>query len=359
MMGRRRSRGDDEAEVAVDTPAPPSSTGRGMVDLVSQFGRRGHGSAGDTEAFEEWVELPSYRPSFGALLVRAGIASDGDVKEALAEGMRTGERLGEVVIRKGWATEERIAQVLAEQWQLPFVEAHEAAVDPGALQRVPLAVAQELGALPIGFDGTTVVLAIAEPNEDLFAAVKSRVGDASFVVVAHSVLEPLIATLSEPSAVSQAIEPAFVEPDDPYSLPEPAPAPAPSLRDEAVAVEAPREWESAHPSSFSGNQEETGEVAALIDTIDSASRDLDRVRGEVEALGAALARAKTQLGEYESALAAATEARDRDSATIRRLEAELSQRDGIFEALKGQIATLNRTLDEPAPGWSDGPSHMG
>ncbi len=332
-----------------------------MVDLVSQFGRRGHGSDGDTEAFEEWVELPSYRPSFGALLVRAGIASDGDVKEALAEGMRTGERLGEVVIRKGWATEERIAQVLAEQWQLPFMEAHEAAVDPDALQRVPLAVARELGALPIGFDGPSVLLAIAEPNEELFAAVRSRVGEASYVVVAHSVLEPLIATLSQPRAATEAVQPGFVERGDPSSAPEPVPAAEASILSEPAAIEPPLGWEPPHASSLSGCREETGEVEALIDTIDSASRDLDRVRGEVEALGAALGRAKTQLGEYESALAAATEARERDSATIRRLEAELSQRDGIFEALKGQIASLNRTLDttgdEPDRRWSDGPSH--
>ena len=76
------------------------------------------------------------RSSLGTLLIEAGVASKKDVKDALAEGQQTGERLGEVIIRKGLATDELIAKLLAEQWQLPYAEADEITVDEVAALRI-------------------------------------------------------------------------------------------------------------------------------------------------------------------------------------------------------------------------------
>ena len=94
MMGKRRSRGAFGAGADGESPVATTGPVGGMVDRVAQFGRRGRSAAGEADPLEDWVELPSYRPSFGALLVRAGLASDQDVKNALDEGLRTGERLG-------------------------------------------------------------------------------------------------------------------------------------------------------------------------------------------------------------------------------------------------------------------------
>ncbi len=449
MMGKRRSRGANEANAEAGPPAAATGPVGGMVDRVAQFGRRGRGSAEAADPLEDWVELPSYRPSFGALLVRAGMASDQDVKNALEEGLRTGERLGEVVIRRGWATEERIAKLLADQWQLPFVEAGKIAVDPTALQRVPLAVARELGALPIGLDGTAVVLAVADPSEDLFAAVKSRIGEASYVVVARSVLDPLIddptrvasytaedriATIEERARIESAAPIEAAEPFEgaaPFEAAEPVepaePFEAVELFRQPFLVEATVPFEDdvhsaradeetasgdsgawpvfeegatldttaapAHlqeaespvveetpafePASGPGDRYEpfgspafeltpptdeipervptASDVSAVIGSIDAATSELRRARSEVESLGESLASTRAQVIEYESALAAAAEARERDTAMIRRLEAELSQRNDVFETLKGQIASLTRTL-EPGAGDEHAPA---
>lgn len=354
MKNRRRLRGRYEGEAASEDTATSTATGTGMVDLVSHFGRH----ADETEPFDEWLELPAYRPSFGALLVRSGIASDGDVKAALAEGMQTGERLGEVVIRKGWATEDRIAQLLAEQWQLPYVEAANAAVDSGALQRVPLALARELRALPIGLDSGTVVLAVAEPTDELFAEVKSRVGDASFVVVARSVLEPLLETLDAPKTAAPPPEPTvpdYVEPA--FAEREEEPSPAPQVSEYDVLPTKPEPESHPEPEPVDRHDDEpathttvapvdVGDVADLSESMEAAVRAFERMRKQVEMLGESLAATRGRLAERESALAAAAEARERDGATIRRLEAELAQRDGLFDTLKGQLATLTRTLGE-------------
>src|SRR5579871_1863274 len=109
-LGKKRSRSEGDPEATAGAEAAPAESepapAGGIIGRVGYFGRQGRNSSGVEESFEDWVDLPSYRPSFGALLVRAGIASDTDVKNALEEGLRSGERLGEVVIRKGWASEQ-------------------------------------------------------------------------------------------------------------------------------------------------------------------------------------------------------------------------------------------------------------
>jgi MshEN domain len=338
-----------------------------MVDRVGQFGRGARSEVDATNTFEEWVELPSYRPSFGALLVRSGIASDSDVKDALEEGLRTGERLGEVVIRRGWATEERIAELLAEQWQLPFAEADGVVVDPNALNRVPLAIARELKTLPIGFDGPAVLLAIEEPSEGLFSEVKKRIGEASFVVVPRSVLAPLINGSSPERAVaSDAVDATGAVDKDESATTEPAP-PATVAVEADGSSESPEGHEPSEPSwavedepELPGTEEardherldatepevrEIGEVTGVMESIATVTTDLERLRREVEGLADSLTLAKGRISEQEAALAAAAETHRRDAATIRELESELSQRADLFETLKGQIATLTETLE--------------
>ena len=140
------------------------------------------------------------RSSLGTLLIEAGVASKKDIKDALAEGQQTGERLGEVVIRKGLATDELIAKLLAEQWQLPYAQADEITVDEVAALRISRADALDLGAQPIAYDGDTIVMAIAEPRSDLFEEVAKRIGEASYVVVSRSTMEQLLGAPLAPVA---------------------------------------------------------------------------------------------------------------------------------------------------------------
>jgi len=287
------------------------------------------------------------RPSFAALLVRAGLASDQEARDAVTEGLGTGERLGEVVIRKGWATEEQVAQLLAEQWQLPFMAAASISVDPIALQQVPLAVAQRLGGLPIGFDGERVILAIAEPTEDLFAEAEAedRVGDASFVVVARSVLEPLLGGFREAAPVPE--ETAVVAGT---TLEDPSETLRGFVETAALPVEParPEEEDPGFPATgvaASTDGPLAGGAEAALRSIDSATAELQRVRDEVTVLGRSLAVARDQLAEQEEELEAAEELRERDADTIRRLERELGQRADLFETLKAQVVSLAETLE--------------
>jgi hypothetical protein len=55
------------------------------------------------------------RRPLGALLIEAGIASEDEIQDALDECIRTRERLAEVVLRRGWISERKLARLLADQ----------------------------------------------------------------------------------------------------------------------------------------------------------------------------------------------------------------------------------------------------
>jgi hypothetical protein len=88
------------------------------------------------------------RPSLAALLAEAGVASEEQLRRAAAEGMASGERLGEVVLRRGWIDEQGLAQVLARQWQLPFLADEAARLEPLAPRLLPAELARALAACP-------------------------------------------------------------------------------------------------------------------------------------------------------------------------------------------------------------------
>jgi type II secretion system (T2SS) protein E len=134
------------------------------------------------------------RVPLGTLLVEAGVASEADIRDALDEGNRTGERLGEVVLRRGWISERKLTKLLAEQWGLRAPGPVKMQVDPAALARIDAERAAELGGIPFEFDEDGLVVAVAEPKTDRFEAFQALLGNVSFVVVAPSTLTELLDT---------------------------------------------------------------------------------------------------------------------------------------------------------------------
>jgi hypothetical protein len=292
------------------------------------------------------------RSSLGTLLIEAGVASKKDVKDALAEGQQTGERLGEVIIRKGLATDELIAQLLAEQWQLPYAQGDEITVDEVAALRISRTDAQDLGAQPIAYDGDTIVMAIAEPRSDLFEEVAKRIGDASYVVVSRSTMEQLLgaplapvaddgsdydgADFDDPSTEQHKVN--GVEHVDHHEAEESAW----DHQDEDSVEEEPMEdnghVEVAHES----------DLEAGLSSIDTALEEFDRLRGVTAGLGDALRSVREQLVGQQATVAELEADRERDRETIRRLEQELAGQDELFATLREQAAVFAATLGETA-----------
>jgi len=272
------------------------------------------------------------RPSLSALLTEAGIASDDQIHSALEEGEQTGEKLGEVVVRRGWASEEQLAQLLAEQWGLPAIDPGALSLDPLAVSRIEISRASELGGFPVWFDQSGIVVAVAEPTEERLAAFRELLGNASFVVVPRSTLQELLESRlfgaeSRDSHADGDGEPSGNgKTNGPFEL----------NRHESVA-----EVEEEAPEESLGHDSGALSVPARGSIVDR----LRSIEAEVQSLERALTEAERTVEAQEVELAEMRDMRAQDLNRIRHLESELDERSHRFQALREKVADLSLALD--------------
>ena len=103
----------------------------------------------------------------GTLIFRAGLLGEEQLEDALREGMRTGRRLGEVLIERGLLEERELGRLLAGQKGLPFVEVSASDAEPAALEKLSEENARHQVALPLRYEGGQLVVAVADPSNEL------------------------------------------------------------------------------------------------------------------------------------------------------------------------------------------------
>jgi hypothetical protein len=104
------------------------------------------------------------RIKIGDLLVKAGVITDAQLKSALAEQAQWGGKLGDILVRMEFLTEEILVRALSKQTAIPRADLGGES-DPGALEKVPAEVAEELNVVPVALqdDGRTLVIAMSDP----------------------------------------------------------------------------------------------------------------------------------------------------------------------------------------------------
>ncbi len=263
------------------------------------------------------------RTALGTLLIERGLISMEQLDDALRIGADTGEKLGEVLIRMGWASEEDLARTLADQWHLRYLERSAISFDGNALTRLSHEEATRLEALPMQFnDEGAIVVALAEPTDARLLALRSLLGDRiDCVVVAKSAIDAglrsdLLAKNENGTIVADvAAPPAAVEAERPVE--EPAPAvwnAGPAVVDTAV-----------------------GDAAA-----EPTSTDFDEV---ARTLSDGLS---SQLASLREIVVEAEKTRERDSAELARLAAELSDRTTELEKLGEKSKSIQQALRQLA-----------
>ena len=167
----------------------------------------------------------------GTLVFRAGLLPEEQLEEALQEGMKTGKRLGEILLERSWVSETDLGRLLAAQKGLPFVELDPTALDPTAAPLLPAEKARLHGALPIGFEAGVPVVAVADPSNDLVVENVRRA----------LACEPVLVVAGR-DALHRAIEHAYGNgapaPAAPAPAPEPQPTPVEPVAPVAPLVEA-------------------------------------------------------------------------------------------------------------------------
>ncbi|MFO7572444.1 MAG: ATPase, T2SS/T4P/T4SS family [Gaiellaceae bacterium] len=135
-------------------------------------------------------------PPLGTLLVRDGLIGEDELEAALAQQrLSSGKRLGEILVERGTLTPADVARVVAEQYELPFIDLAAFDLDPRVGALLPQDLAQRYSAIPLDFlpDGSLRV-AVADPTkvldpEEILAALGARL---SFAVADPESVESAI-----------------------------------------------------------------------------------------------------------------------------------------------------------------------
>jgi len=164
-------------------------------------------------------------PALGVLLVRDGLVSKEELETILEEQRDerhkriSGHQLGELLVARGTVTPTQVAKLVAEQYELPFIELELTEIDLRAARVLDEEIARRLSAIPISHrtDGSYVV-AIADPATVLFSdELRRALGSAThFAVVGPEAIEAALTFVHDRSgAPPQTTEVPVVTTDAP------------------------------------------------------------------------------------------------------------------------------------------------
>jgi type IV pilus assembly protein PilB len=119
--------------------------------------------------------MPEEKKTFGDFLVRSGVITADQLKKALQEQRRAGERLEQTLVRLKYAEANRVFHFLAEYSDLPFVDLDTYMIDDKVVHLIPEELARRHRLIPLFKIGTTLTVAMDNPlNIHALDEIKSK-----------------------------------------------------------------------------------------------------------------------------------------------------------------------------------------
>ena len=136
----------------------------------------------------------------GTLVYRAGLLSKEKLESALVEGSRTGKRLGEVLLEKGWIDDKDLARLVAGQKGIAFVSLRGRGYDKAVARLLPERMCRGNDAIAIEDNGTQILVAVADPTDDVAVAEvrDSLARDIELVVATASEIQSVLDEVFRP-----------------------------------------------------------------------------------------------------------------------------------------------------------------
>jgi hypothetical protein len=153
------------------------------------------------------LEVGPSRPprSLGMWAVLTGVVTAEQLQEAYAEWDERGEAPGEMFVRRGWMTEQMVADALGELSGLPVVRDAQRSQDADVLGALSADEAWRLEACPLERDGEgKLVVALADPSDARLRALESHLGSIRPVIVVNSELRALLDGMQAAEARAEA-----------------------------------------------------------------------------------------------------------------------------------------------------------
>jgi hypothetical protein len=131
-------------------------------------------------------------PRLGDLLVSKGFITEEQLAEALVEARAQGVRLGRYLLRRQLIFEPELARTLSEQWAIPYLNLAIVSVDRHAAKLLPAEVGTAFDAIPVRYLEGAVQVAFADPSDgDALAAVREHIPAIAPAVAELSDIESL------------------------------------------------------------------------------------------------------------------------------------------------------------------------
>lgn len=147
--------------------------------------------------------------------MKAGLISSRQLKEVLSEQENTSDRLGDILLKKGYVTTDKFAPVLAKYFNVPFIKLKEFYKDISmeVIDSIPMELAYRFSVLPISLEDNALTIAIFDPL-DLLAidTLKIKTGKKIKCVVAaeHDIQEAVEYCYQNLPRMKQSVE-NFIE----------------------------------------------------------------------------------------------------------------------------------------------------
>ena len=109
----------------------------------------------------------------GELLINKKIITEKQLREALAEQKKSGELLGQIIVEKGWADEDRVYRILSEHINIPFQSLLNVQISPDVISLVSESTARSYYFIPVKKEEDTLTVAMTEP-QNIFVIDKLR-----------------------------------------------------------------------------------------------------------------------------------------------------------------------------------------
>jgi len=96
----------------------------------------------------------------GELLRDEGLVNDEQIEEALGEQRKSGELLGEVLVRLGYVTEADIAQTIVTQFGLPYIAIKQYFLSEDVIKLFPERLMRQYQFIPLDKIGNVITIAV-------------------------------------------------------------------------------------------------------------------------------------------------------------------------------------------------------
>jgi len=164
-LGDRERLGQVVRSMASLAGGRPAAAGASIASRPPPSARGASGAAAAGNAPPE--RRPGAMWRLGDRLVAEGLVTGEQLQRALVAQKGTRDKLGSLLVRMNYLTEDKLLSFLSRQYSVPSITLSQLDIDPEVIKLIPGQLAERLQVLPVKRNGNALTLAMADPTNVL------------------------------------------------------------------------------------------------------------------------------------------------------------------------------------------------